>query len=410
MGPGALGSRARLYSRAAMFAVAVAFVVSIVGASGANSAAGRLGGDFPAFYSAGSIVAAGDWESLYEPDRQLEAQQELFEGSDSSYLYFAYPPYVASLYRPLAALDYRLAYAVHTLLMAAALVGALAVLRPVIPVLRRHTELLAIATLLFYPMLRAVTGGQNTGLTVLLLAVAWRALHDENDALAGVALGMLLYKPQLALPFLGVLLLARRWKATAAGAATGLVLWAFGAAVMGVGWLGGWWTQVSEFSSLDADINGYNAVSWLGFAQGWLGADSTAAVVLAAPLMLATAVGLSALWALRIATLNVRMALTIVGAIMLAPHAMFYDVGAIALAGLVAFDRLGRRALIPVVAVWVLAWTQVLASPLGFAPLFFVLVPAGIWLGIALIRDAEALPEGVTEQVRRPRSASVEPR
>ncbi len=151
-------------------------------------------------------------------------------------------------------------------------------------------------------------------------------------------------------------------EATAAGAVTGLVLWAFGAAVMGA---------------------------------GWLGADSAVAIVLAAPLMLATALGLGARWALRISTLSVRMALTIVGTIMLAPHAMFYDVGTMGLAGLVAFDRLGRRALIPVATVWVLSWSQALAAPLGFAPLFFIVVPAGVWLCVELLRDAEALPGGV---------------
>ena len=100
--------RLTVYARAAAFAVLAAFVLSVAAGAGGEAAAGRLGGDYPAFFAAGSIVADGDWESLYEPARQLEAQQQLFPASDSDFLYFADPPYVAALDRPLAAIDYRL--------------------------------------------------------------------------------------------------------------------------------------------------------------------------------------------------------------------------------------------------------------------------------------------------------------
>ena len=121
-------SRVLLYSRAALLAVVAAFTISVIGATGADTVSGRLGGDFPAFYAAGSIVADGDWNELYSADRQVEAQSALFPEADGSYLYFAYPPHVAPLYRPLAALDYRLAYAVHTVAMVAALLVALSLI------------------------------------------------------------------------------------------------------------------------------------------------------------------------------------------------------------------------------------------------------------------------------------------
>lgn len=379
------GTRLRLYSRAVLFAVLVAFVISVAGGSGNEAAAGRLGGDFPAFYAAGTIVAEGDWATLYDPARQLEAQAGLFEDDDDGFLYFAYPPYVASLYRPLAGLDYRVAYTLHTVAMAAAVVGALAVLRPTISLLQRDFEVCVTATVLFYPLFRAATGGQNTALTVLLIAVCWRALHDDQDLAAGVAIGLLLYKPQFALPLMGLVLLGRRWQATASAVATGALLWAVGAAVMGGNWLAAWWSEASDFAALDADVNGHNAVSFLGFAEGLWGAGSAVALLTGGPLAVASGAALAWLWWRGIGTLDARMAATIAGVVLLSPHAMFYDAGLFALVGLVVVDRLGPRAHVPVAAVWALAWSQQLASAIGVAPLFFLVVGAGAWSARALL-------------------------
>ena len=376
-------SRLTVYARAVAFAVLAAFVLSVAAGSGGQGAAGRLGGDYPAFFAAGSIVAEGDWVSLYEPARQLEAQQQLFPASDSDFLYFAYPPYVAALYRPLAAIDYRLSYVVHTVLMAAAAIGALWLLRPVVAFVRRHFEVVCIASLLFYPMLRSVTGGQNTALTILLLAGAWRSLHDDNEVAAGLCLGLLLYKPQFALPLLALLLARGAWRAVVSGLATGVVLWVAGAAVMGSDWLRAWWTQVASFAELDAEVNGHNAVSILGVSEALFGAGSTAARLVAGPILAATALALVVLWRRPRVDLDLRFVAAVAGALLLSPHAMFYDVGVLVLVGALAIDRIGRAATGPIVTAWVLALTHLAAPSLGVAPLFVVIIASGAWLTLA---------------------------
>lgn len=375
--------RLRLYGRAALFAVMAGFIVTVVGGSGADGAAGRLGGDFPAFYAAGSIVADGDWDELYSPDRQLAAQIDLFQAEPDSFLYFAYPPYVAAAYRPFAALDYRLAYTVHTLLMAGALAAALALVRPMVKLVAQRWELCLTAAVLFYPMLRGVTGGQNTAVTLLLLAGAWRALHEEREIAAGIAVAVLLYKPQFALPLMGLLLLTRHWRAVGGAAVGGAALWGLGALAMGSGWLATWWAEVADFAALDADINGHNAISWLGFAEGLFGAESTTALAVGVPLMGATAIGLSLLWRSALDP-QATMAMTVLGLVLMSPHAMFYDAGLLVLPGVVAVDRLGPRAHVPVALIWVLAWSQFLAKPVGFAPLFVLVVVATAWLARSL--------------------------
>ncbi|MDH3738614.1 MAG: hypothetical protein OER92_05420, partial [Alphaproteobacteria bacterium] len=57
--------RVKWYSRGALFALAVAFVVILVSGSGTDTLTGRVGGDYPAFYTAGQIIADGQAETLY---------------------------------------------------------------------------------------------------------------------------------------------------------------------------------------------------------------------------------------------------------------------------------------------------------------------------------------------------------
>lgn len=366
--------RMLLYSRAALFAVVAAFAISVLGSTGADTVSGRLGGDFPAFYAAGSIVGDGDWADLYDPDRQLAEQSRLFPESDDSFLYFAYPPHAAAVYRPLAALDYRLAYALHSLAMAGAAVAALALIRPMVPLVRKRFELAVTATLLFNPVLRAVTGGQNTALTLLGVAAAWRLLHDDEDIAAGLVVALLLYKPQVAVPLAGVLLLARRWRAVASTAVGALGVWALGAALAGTSWLTTWWTEVRSFAELDADVNGHNAISWLGVSEHLVGAGSTAAYATAAPFVLATIAAVSFVWMSGRVDLATRFAVTAAGILLMSPHAMFYDAGLLVITAVVALDRLGARAVPVVGAVWALSWLQMGSETLRLAPMFVLMV------------------------------------
>ena len=49
----------------------------LLSGDGSTTASGRVGGDFPAFYSAGSIVADGNIDALWDPATQAAAQVDL---------------------------------------------------------------------------------------------------------------------------------------------------------------------------------------------------------------------------------------------------------------------------------------------------------------------------------------------
>ena len=65
-------------------------MLSIVTAEGAGTATGRLGGDFPAFFGAGRIVAEGHVAELYDWHAQKASQAGLHPpGEEDRFLAFA---------------------------------------------------------------------------------------------------------------------------------------------------------------------------------------------------------------------------------------------------------------------------------------------------------------------------------
>ena len=360
---------------AVLGSILVSFLAVVVAAEDATSLAGRLGGDFPAFYGAGSVVQDGDVDELYELRRQAAAQDEIMPGGDSL-LYFAYPPPVAAAYALLAVLPYVGAYVLHTSLMLGALLLGLGLIRPLVPD-RPVGAIVVVATALtFVPLFMGVTLGQNSALVFLLVAASWRFAHDGRPELTGVVLGLLLFKPQYAIPLIGLHLLRGRWRIPVISALVAAAWWAAGAVMLGAGWLTDWFDQVGEFTAVDAEINGANAVSWLGIAEHTLGVGSTAALAVGGILIVATiAVLVVVWWRADDHRLTVPMAAAAAGILLVSPHAMFYDAGLLVItaAGVWASGRvrpLGRLILVG----WLLGALHPLKGILGFTPVSIAVI------------------------------------
>jgi len=309
-------------------------------------------------------------------------------------LYFAYPPHTALAYVPLSHLPYRLSYALHTMLMVGAMVAALYLVRPMLPLVDRHFELTVIGAISFYPMYRAITGGQNTALTLLLLAGSWRAVNARRDAVGGVLLGLLLFKPQFALPIIGLHLLARRWRVGLSAALTAFACWGVGAALLGFGWLGNWLDSVRFFSDLDARVNRRNAVSFLGVADTVFGVGDTRGRVVGATLALATVVALILLWRNHgRRDLCAPMIVALPAIVLISPHAMFYDAGLLVLplAALLAARHVHVRQ--AAVVLWFAGLLDLAKHAVGLTPLFAVTIAVFV-IALANARRYEPLPSG----------------
>ncbi len=175
--------------RRALPALAGAAVLGV----GLACATTSLQQDFAAYDAAGTARRAG----LDPYVNQVGARQpaRLWDGlAPFQHSRFLYPPLVAELFRPAAAVPYLAAKTIFTLVMIAAWLGAAAL------VTERPALFLA-ASALFFPLWRHLERGQIDLLLLLLLALAWRFRHQAwaagltmgaaiaiKPAMAGVAL------------------------------------------------------------------------------------------------------------------------------------------------------------------------------------------------------------------------------
>ena len=376
-----LHARTARLAKAVLVALVLGVIVITITAPGIGTAAAaapdapRLGGDFPAFFAAGSIVGDGDIGQLYDPARQELAQADL--GIDG-YLAFAYPPHVAVAYSPLSALGFRLGYLLHTALMAGAFVIAVRLIGTMIDAVARWRWQILAASFTFYPLLTSVGGGQNATLTVAGFAVAWWALHNKREVLAGVAAGLLAFRPQYALPLIGVMFLARHWRAVAAASATIVTTWALTAIALGPAWLGHWFEQVGPFIERDAEVNAANSISILGFLQAIFGTESTPILILGVAGAASVVATLMFMWwRTDRFSLADRMGALAIGVLLISPHTMFYDATTMTIAGAallarVTQPRFNRVAVLA--AVWLAAILHLANDYLGATPLAIIVV------------------------------------
>jgi len=374
----------RLYPRVFLGVVSAAFVLVVILGSGSSTASGRIGGDFPAFYSAGSMVATGNVDQLYDLTAQELAQQDML-GPEEGFLTFPYAPHVALAYAPLSLLNYRLAYVIHTAAMVAALIAALALIRPMVAVVDRWFTLAVASAIGFYPIFMAVGGGQNTAVTLVLVAWMWRSLDDDREVPAGIAVALMVFRPQYALPMMALLLLGRYFRAVAWAAAGMAATWLIGAAMMGPMWVTDWLSSVVPFMAADADTNANNAVAVIGFLQAILGADSAVGLMIGASLSVGIAAALAVTWWRGLANLDLLVALTTTGMVLMSPHTMFYDSGIVIITVAVLVNRDPRRwPVVPLVIV--AAVSQVAAPAFGFSPF----APVVAVLFVLALRDVMA--------------------
>ncbi|MCP3976190.1 MAG: DUF2029 domain-containing protein [bacterium] len=375
--------RWRAYPVALLVGLGVALVVMAVAANNSDAPAATVGGDFPAFYGAALIAADGDWDNLYDFDRQVEAQAELQESADSA-RYFAYPPQVALAHAPLAALDYGMAYLVYTAAMLALLVGAVWLAEPMLPWLEGRRWLATVIALTFWPMLRAVTGGSNTAITVFVIVAAWRLIGEDRHLLAGLVLSLLLAKPQLAIPLVGLMLVIGLYRVVGGVAIGAVGFYLSGVPLGGWSWPYEWWDTATTFGGIDSEVNGFSSVSWLGFLENALGVGDVIAVSIGWLLAGLTSLGLVWIWRRyaaqhgAVSSLGTLLAVAMPGILLLSPHALSHDTAVIllTLAVLHSVDEFPRWF---IGVVWALALSQQWIRSIGFSPGFFLLLLVGWW-------------------------------
>lgn len=170
-------------------------------------AVGRpLGTDYVQFYAAGYSVRAGLGARLYDFPAQWELQRQLVSREMTGLYAFITPPHLAWLYAPFSALPYVLSFVLWSLLGFVLLWAALQLLDT--PGRRPFAW-----TLTWYPVFASISYGQNSLLSLFSLALTYWCWKRERPFAAGLALCLVLYKPQLVLGVAILWLLERDWRA-----------------------------------------------------------------------------------------------------------------------------------------------------------------------------------------------------
>jgi Glycosyltransferase family 87 len=169
-----------------------------------RSAAFLQGTDFPDFYCAARMLAAGHGPQLYDADLQRQYQARYAGRVGTLYIH---PPFEALLYLAVAWLPLRYAYLLWSLLNLTFLgVGVRLLAKEILP---WDWRLSLGVSLTFVPTLLCFLQGQDSLLLLLLVVLSFSALRHSRGFAAGCWLGLGLFKFQLALPLALVLVVTQ---------------------------------------------------------------------------------------------------------------------------------------------------------------------------------------------------------
>lgn len=178
--------------------------------------AGNLKGtDFLHFYTLGALAAAHDGTDLYN----IEAQSRLVEkrvpaAAGIRYLPL-YPPQVSIFFAPFARLPYLGALILWLALSSLAYALCVYNLWRACPNLRNYSAIVFTLALAFPGFWHLIIWGQSSALALACFTLAFFALRAEREFLTGLALGCLIFKPQLGIAAAVIFLAGRRWKVIA---------------------------------------------------------------------------------------------------------------------------------------------------------------------------------------------------
>jgi len=168
--------------------------------------------DFRQLYAAGYMVGTGHAGELYDARAQQQFQDALV-GNDERALPFIRPAYQSLLFVPFSLLPYRTAYLAFLALNLFLLAIAVWLMHTKMGNLYRVWRGLPVFVfLVFYPIALALMQGQDSILLLALLAAALVSLDRGQEVVAGVLVGLGLFKMQIVIPIALLFLLWRRWR------------------------------------------------------------------------------------------------------------------------------------------------------------------------------------------------------
>lgn len=170
------------------------------------------GTDFLHFYILGKLALLGRGSLLYDMRAQASLAREFVAQSPDGLYVPLYGPQVSLFFAPLARLPY--GWALTAWLAANVVIYGLCcyALWKTCPSLQTHRWTVLILAMAFPGFFHLLAWGQTSGIALLCFTLAYLALRRDQNLLAGLAIGFLIFKPQLGFAAAVVFLLTRQWK------------------------------------------------------------------------------------------------------------------------------------------------------------------------------------------------------
>ena len=277
-----------------------------------------LSSNFLCFWAAGKVALAGHPLSAYDPLAIANIVPGVYV------LPWYYPPVFLLAAAALALLPYLWSCAAWLLGSGLAYAAAL---RAILPY--RVTPLLAFAapTALFNVI------ESETGFAVAALTGAALVLLETRPIMAGIALGLLTFKPQLGLLFPFILIVSGRWRCFASAVVTTILLAGMATMLFGTGvWMAFLQSEISMRSNdlYASHIGRSHIQTWYALAS-FLNAPPFATWMVYALTAGGSGVAICWLWRRRV-SYNFKAAAAAVGTLLVTPYFMAYDLGALTVA------------------------------------------------------------------------------
>lgn len=299
------------------------------------------GTDFLHFYTLGLIAREHRGPELYDMKIQSElAATHVPQASGLPYLPL-YPPQTSILFAPLAHLSYEHALAVWWMMSAILYFLCCYWIWRTCPNLRTHGLTVAILAAAFPAFFHLIAWGQTSALALTCFTGAYLSLRSKHEFLAGIALGCLAFKPQLALAAVVIFISAGCWKILLGAALSGLTQFLAGVLYYGSQGFRDWLWMLGNLRSalpfLEPKI--YQTHSLRTFWSMLVPIPGIAFILYA--VSAAVLLGITIfLWRRSSTPLSVRFSALLLATVLVAPHLTVYDLVILAPAVLLLSDWL----------------------------------------------------------------------
>ena len=308
-------------------------------APGLLDRAGQIKGtDFIHFYVLGSVALHGPAAALYDAGALAARSVALVPESAGVYYLPIYGPQVALFFAPFAALPYPWALGVWLLITAAVYGSCCALVWRRCAALRGEPGLVVLVAAASPAFFNLMAHGQNSAIALAAVTLAFLASSREWNVLAGLAIGGLIYKPQLGIVFGCVFVLSLDWRVIAGAVGSAIAQLALARLYFGSDVMREYWRALTGIGDIQPllDVKPYQMHSLFSFWHGvipWNGLATALYLICAGGVVL----GAWRVWRAP-APLSLRYAFLLLATVLVSPHLNVYDLVILAPALLLAAD------------------------------------------------------------------------